>query len=269
MRDLSRWWTIAPLQAVTDRELEVIFAGSAGPLARVVGTGINHAFDSPTGRFVMVSSTPGDLYPVADGTLMPEMPEQMRAHPELWEWAHLAGPPDNFPLSELPVGEQLDTRAEHARGDDWVASEVALRDRARDAGLIPRLRDILVVEDLNAILPTVRSVAHKHAAMPRYLLKPSIEKARAFHAALPSRSVMVDLRYWQLKETQFTPRQHDRLDILSNAVALTYCDLVITEARMADLARKARIEARFGTRTLANVRDVPGLLRELARSEDI
>jgi hypothetical protein len=270
MRDISRWQTIAPIQVVTGLEIAALLAEEFGhpspDTCEIFGVGVNHAFDSTSGRLLLVEEVPAMLYPTPSKEDMPEEWMSLQADPERWEWANLAGPPENFPLAGLPADVEFDTRPEHARGDDWARGELELREGLAAAGLSHKLHDALIAEDVNAILPTLNGMALDHGIDPHRLLELSPDGLRRFHRALSSRSLLVSLAYFRLSETQYVPNQHDRLDLLPHAVALAYCDVVVTERRMTDLARRARVRELHGTEVIHNLDELPGALEKaLAR----
>jgi hypothetical protein len=273
MRDLSHWATLAPIQAITGHELRALVRdGSANEVPReaIFGSGANHAFDSPTGRFVMVESLPPELYPSPDDVELPEVMRRIRDNqPAVWEWANLAGPPDDFPLAGLPDEAVFPVRPEHDRGDDWAQAEIDRRRRVHAAGLPARLHKALVLEDVAAIAGTVAQVGRELGAVPRAFVGPSEDAVLGVHALLPCRSTLVALEYFMLSERQYMPQQHDRLDLLAHAVALPYCDIVVTERRVADLGRRACVGERFGTEVLTKLADLPGALeRRVQATED-
>lgn len=259
MRDLSRWQTLAPLQRVTRLEIEASLSANQ-TIPNVLGVGANHAFDSPNGRFIPVKRWPAGLYPVSDVADGDNGLEILRTSPEIWEWGNLAGPPDDFPLEGFAEGDGLDFRPEHARGDDWVEWQLEIRQRAEQAGLRHRLHDVLITESLAAMLDELNAVAMTIGVDLHRLFDPPIVGPRKFHDSLPARSTYVALSYHALNESQYVPKQHDRSDLVAHAVALAYCDVVVTENRVADLARKARVADRFGTTVLHKLADLTPLL---------
>jgi hypothetical protein len=262
MRDISAWHTLAPIQTVSRAEIAAAITG--GPPPSVIGIGVNHAFDSPTGRFILVEQMSEELYPTPDITEPTPELAGFQQVPALWEWMHLAGPPDDLPLAWLPADMQFQFRPEHARGDEWVENELDVRRRAEEAGMIDRLHDVLIAEDLAALLNDINDVARTHDVDPHPFFEPPLIGPRAFHRSLACRSVLVDLEYFRLSERQYRPQQHDRLDLLAHAVAFAYCDIVVTERRLADLARRARVYERFGTVVLS---DLGGLAAVLSEAE--
>lgn len=263
MRDLSKWHTLAPIQTVTAMEIGGAFDGRPVEPRDVLGRGVNYAFDCEHGRFIPVRQWPAGLYPTDEVVEEATGLEELKARPELWEWGNLAGPPLDFPLTGFAEGDGLDFRPEHDRGDDWVDWETGLQTRIDAAGLSHRLHDGLMLESIASMLDELNEAAEVRGIDTRPFLLPPIEGPRRFHASLPARSVFVDLQYFRLNERQFTPEQHDRMDLLAHAVAFAYCDVVVTENRLADLARKARVSERFGTVVLRKLEELPRVLERI------
>jgi hypothetical protein len=154
MRDVSRYDTIAPLQVV--HEWSVIAAVRAAhgfePVAAptYLGRGVNHAFDSPTGRFhpiewVATDTTP-EGPPVDMGTQLRDMVESA----DLWEWINLAGHEQMFAAF---TKDGLDRFPQHRRGEESKAGELQLRAfLANEPYAKNRLRDFVVTDEFNATL---------------------------------------------------------------------------------------------------------------------
>lgn len=158
MRDLSQWRTLAPMQAVARLETErALQRGPPVTPEEVLGMGANHAFDSPTGRFRMVERA-WTRERAEEGAPTPGLPDYLKEiqhkHPEAWEWMNLAGPDVDFPLPGFD-DSQLEIRPEHRRGDEFVAHERELVARLAADGMSNRLRDALVMLDLQELLDDI------------------------------------------------------------------------------------------------------------------
>jgi hypothetical protein len=205
----------------------------------------------------------GALYPSHSEELEgPFLSQLAEVDSDAWEWFNLAGFEEDFPLA-MPEGMSLDFRPEHARGDEWAQHEADLRASADHHGPTTQLRDLLIAEDLRSFLSQINEVAVAKQIDPRIVVGTGWDQQCAFHRLLPSRSTLVDLIFHRLNERQYKPHQHDRLDLLPHAVAFAYCDIVVTERRLTDLARKAKVSARFGTRVIHDLAELPGLIAEL------
>lgn len=254
MRDLSAWKTFAPVQEVGRIEMERALRGEPPPTAHdLLGVGVNHAFDSPTGRFRLLERAWTHDNP-SEGASIAGVPGSLLRlrddHPDAWEWLNLAGPDLDFPLPGID-DSQFEVRPEHRRGDEFVAHERDLMVRVAADGMSGQLRDRLELLDLQGLLedvedacPTVRTNGDK--------LRDE-GAARALHRQLPSRAVLVDLRWFRLQDPNLPLEQHDRTDLLGLAVALVYCDIVLTERRWAHFAQRARVHERFGTVVLSRL----------------
>lgn len=265
MRDLSDFSALAPIQVVTLQEVQAAFGGRRG--LSVIGRGANYAFASRTGRLVIVDEPGLDaLYPSRVEELEgPFVSQLSEIGSDGWEWFNLAGLPEDFPLT-MPEGMRFDFRPEHARGDEWAQHETDLRIWVDGRGLGGQLREILIAEDLRSVLHEINAVAVEMNIDPRAIVGLNWDQQCAFHESLPTRSTLVDLTYYRLSERQYKPHQHDRLDLLAHSVAFAYCDIVVTERRLADLARKAKVGARFGTQVIHDLAELPGVIADIRSS---
>jgi len=264
MRDVSRLTTLAPIQVVARHEIErALVGGPPVTVTEILGTGVNHAFASATGRFRLVERA-WTHECQEEGPAIQEVPgyfvEFQAEHPEAWEWLNLAGPPAaDFPLPGFD-DSQFEIRPEHRRGDEFVEHERELLDRLSAHGLSARLRDALVLSDIVELLDEINAGCIRARVNPDRLRGgPAM---RGFHAALPSRDLLVDLRSLRLQDRNLPLEQHDRTDLLGLAVALVYCDVVVTERRWAHFARRARTYERYGTEVRSRLDDLlPALTR--------
>jgi hypothetical protein len=54
------------------------------------------------------------------------------------------------------------------------------------------------------------------------------------------------------------------VDLISLAVSLVYCDVVVTERRWAHFARRAQVQERYGTNVVSRLSDLLPILSGLA-----
>lgn len=262
MRDISKWRTLASPQWIAQLEIERALAGQAPPQSEdILGSGVNHAFTSPTGRFRLVERAWTKDRP-EEGPAIPGLPDDMRRlqklSQEAWEWLNLAGPEDlDFPLPGFDA-DQFEIRPEHRRGDELIADERDLVDRLKADGLLHRLRDALVMLDLQALLDDINEASVRLGIDPDVLRAPGA--LPTFHRALPSRRMLADLRSLRLQDPNLPLEQHDRTDLLGLATTLVYCDVVVTERRWAHFARRAGVSERHGTTVLGRLVELKPIL---------
>jgi hypothetical protein len=168
--------------------------------------------------------------------------EIQEKHPEAWEWLNLAGPHgEDFPLPGFD-DSQFEIRPEHRRGDEFIAHERELVRQLAADGMSHRLRDALVMLDLQDLLDDINATCIRLRFDPDNLRPEGA--VRLLHRRLPSRDVLVDLRSFRLQDPGLPLEQHDRTDLIGLAVALVYCDVVVTERRWAHFARRAGVNQR-------------------------
>lgn len=264
MRDLSQWRTLAPPEAVAKGEIAAALASLCGQPSKppeVWGTGVNHAFASPTGRFRLVetlwTADSEEGPPVED----PDVFAEAQKDPEAWEWFSLAGPSEDFPVAELEGG--LEWRPEHRRGDAWAAFDAVRAAKLEESRLWPRLRDALITEDFVAeLLDDFNGAAEEYGLDPVAFAGGMRGGLAAFHDALPSRTTLVSLQEARLKDRSRPTDQHDRTDLLGLMVAIPYCDIVVTERQWTHLATLAGLPDRFGTAVTSSLSSMTAAIRE-------
>lgn len=64
---------------------------------------------------------------------------------------------------------------------------------------------------------------------------------------IPTAWVIAKLRDWKHRDSNLTWHQHDRVDLISLAIAMPYCDIVITEKLWAHLANVSKLSDESGT----------------------
>ena len=261
MRDLSGWRTLAPPQRVLRLELERVLGGGVPVLpAEVLGHGVDHAFDSTTGRFRLVSRAWTSDLPVEGQPLVgldAQLHDVRDMYPENWEWFNLAGPAEDFPLTMFD-DTQIELRPEHRRGDEFVSAEREIIGWLAQRGMTNRVREALVTDDLLSMVDDINQCCLRLRHDPDQLRTPGA--LPTLHRALPSRDVLADLRSLRLENPQFPLEQHDRVDLLGLAVALVYCDVVVTERRWRHFASRLGIRDRFRTIVVSHLDELPALL---------
>ncbi|MCU1497591.1 MAG: hypothetical protein JWM47_1544 [Acidimicrobiales bacterium] len=274
MAELSGFRSIAPIHSIIRWELEAAAIGASLPPVRdrAFGSGANHAFASATGRFRLVerawSPTEPEGAPTHEGSA--DLLFLQYTHSRMWEWLNLAGfPSDSGPLGEGPDGpwpeHEADLRPEHRHGTRDAHDEAALIDWIRSVGLEGDIRSVVVMNNLMDNREVILGIL-KAAGIPAQRLTDSAW--RALHDSCWSLWTNATLRALRLEDPSFPIEQYDRTDLLSLSTCVPYCDVVLTEKRLAHLANRAGCYERFGTFTLGRTSDIkriPGLILERAR----
>lgn len=274
MRALSNFATVAPIQQIVRWEIEkFLLQNFRSPNCRcnipdinglLLGHGVEHAFNSTTGRLRLVESIAGPG--VREGA--PAIPhdeflrllEEARALPDdAYEWWSLAG--DESPLDV----EGFETRSEHRLGDERVELEEKLaREISTDPHLRRRLDDYLIAQELSLISEDVDEIAFWHNANTNLLMAEWMRQGPSFGKyyleSLPTSLCIFSLRKAKHANPQWKWQQHDRSDMTALSVAVPYCDVVVTERQWAHVFKSTRLDSRFGTTVLSRIQDLEQVL---------
>ncbi|WP_056922127.1 hypothetical protein [Phycicoccus sp. Soil802] len=252
MRDVTGYAALSPIQRVRRLEIEALVDRHMGGSRRVstqdlLGQGVVHAFDSPDGRFRFVASIETSERREGEPAAAPDVMTDLRARPALWEWVNLVGTQDFID------GDWVDRTPEHRLGDRYAQQQLRLRQRVRDEPLVrARLRDHILVEEVVDVTDEINRVCVERDVDPHGLFfkahaDSSPEAVRRFVEELPSVDASVSLRWWKHKDLGMNWEQHDKVDLMSLAVAAPYADVVVTERRWEHLLRASGLAKRHKT----------------------
>lgn len=276
MRDLSQFSTLAPVQRVQRREIELAliqYLGFESKMTKpaavqewILGRGVDHAFASPTGRLRLVASvaangTP-EGKPLEPDTKLLELLAKVRALPnDAYEWWSLAGNEN-----DSMIHEDWDTRGQHRIGDSYAEQERAISDHlASNPKKRGNLDDLIAAQDLIEVSEDVHEVAVEIGLDPMSIYGKLVEMGgpeavKGFLLATPSIAVRYEARRLKHRNLQWPWQQHDHIDLASLAVAIPYADIVVTERQWAHLFKVAKLDRRFGTHVTSRLGELPKLL---------
>lgn len=250
MRDVSRYATLLALFEVQDREVreavnsiktDGLVRKAVIPREEILGFGVNHAFNSETGRWRFVESIARDGVP--EGAPIPADADFLagieKLGSERWEWFNLVG------LEELYSFGDLEIRPEHRLGDLWVEMQqkiAAVLDTSSDPTFPDRYLCHLELEDL---APVILGYFGSSSAMSRYFTGP--EAGFAFVRAVPTAYAESRLLRFAHKNTSYMFRQHDKTDVITLSHVLPYVDALVADKHWTAMARAGRLDDVFGT----------------------
>jgi hypothetical protein len=87
-----------------------------------------------------------------------------------------------------------------------------------------------------------------------------LESARAFIRAMPSTEVSIELKTAWHKNGEKQWTTNDIHDVDAMAVAVPYCDIVVTEKACHHILKTARLGERMHTALLRNLENLPATL---------
>jgi hypothetical protein len=246
MAGVSQYDTIASLHDVLPGELDDALHARFGrpQLTRPVlafGSGVEHAFGATR-----------SVLPIPDGL---DLALKERIYAAI-QFAMLGG--DTTPLglvpSQLPSAFSLFDeyfRSSRQRLNDLaVAGRIARRDVGRKlaAGAL-----LDIIDPLNDALRLAKVTFEEFEALGE---SGWIE----FIHDLPSRDVHLELLQLRHRNPQKAWDANDLTDVSALAIAVPYCDVVVTERLWADLVKRARLDKKYNTVVLANLNDLVDLL---------
>jgi hypothetical protein len=252
MAELSNFHTIAPAKVVVPMELDCALRDRFGrpqtPRAvPIFGTGFRHAFAWEQ-RLVEV---PDDLQLDVPTT---EAFERW-VNEDLLEFAALAGP-----VSGTYIAPDLSHQMT-AVDDAFVAFEKRLAAGLRQE---PDRREALVryaaASELVTLVPQLNEALERaglSVGETRSLESP--EGMTDLLMAIPSRSVVHDLRARQHANSQTVWKSNDLKDLSALGIAIASCDIVVTERHWAHVARAEGTDSRFRTIVISDLTELIAL----------
>jgi hypothetical protein len=237
---------IAPPHAVVPWEirqaLDAVFdLADSVPALELFGTGVAHAFDVPDLRY----NPPAQWHHV----LPPELQDALHARCEAEFEAAVLG-------DVMPQGSPEMTRLrlhdyKNLTDDRFVEEQKAVADWIGKLGR-HRLEDVMLatafidISEPLALAATDLDITGEQLA----------DNAQAIIEAIPSRWVEMKLRHQRQANPQKTWEGNDLNDVTSLAVAVPYCDVVVTERSWASLINAAKVGDRFDTLVTPRLQDV-------------
>lgn len=203
------------------------------PTLKLFGDGVAHAFSAPTLRY---------LAPIEwhANPLSLEWQEklQRRAGPA-YETMILAsvtaeGMPDEMRLSMNDLKNLTDDR--FVQGQEQVATAVKRHGRNR-------LEDIMLATAYTDIRRPIAEASYSLGLQPEQIG----DNWRQILETIPSRWVEMKLRHQRQANTQKTWQGNDLNDVTALAIAVPYCDWVVTEKSWASMLTAAKVPERFET----------------------
>lgn len=268
MEELTRFATLISRVAVMKCELATMLdpvAKLPSPLAKVplVGRGVRHAFGWSSG-IAIVDESGRD----ATAELRAEMGAAAfdRRMEEIFvesERAMLRGAADQNEDQELRA---IGYRPEGPRGVIEKRAEQE-RELKRNLDVDPhwrrgRLRDVISERELRIefqnILP--RALHERGLVLADVIMNE--ESARAFMRAMPTTEVAIEIKTAWHRNGQRDWTTNDIDDIDAMALAVPYCDVVVTEKACRHILKVANLPERLGTAVLHKLMDLPEVLHQ-------
>jgi hypothetical protein len=267
MEELTDFATLVSRVVVMECEISAMldrFAMNSSPLPKVplIGRGVRHAFGLNSGIAIMGPS--GDeTAPVRERMGTQKFDHIMAQAVLNMERSVLRGPSDNYEAEDLRSGGW------NPEGPAAVAENRAAQERefttilnSEQRWRVGRLHDVVSARELAIEFQNILPRALEERGLVLRDVISDQESARHFVRAMPSTEVSIELkRAWHRNgERKWTV--NDIYDIDAMALAIPYCDVVVTEKACHHILRAAGLPERMGTALLHHLGDLPRILRE-------
>jgi hypothetical protein len=248
MQDVSKFHTIAPEDLLLPPEVdEALYRRFGRPATRrthqVFGVGVAHAFGEPDG--------------------VP--PPRFRRHPEgvklvqLWEFYSLAGP-----QPEIELSETVDMESWKKPALDFADAQIRFAEQLEevDYGTERRSDAVAAQELLNLMDVALRSAMARVGIPEAAIYDQGKEGLTEFLEDVPTRDVALHLRAYRHSMPQKPWTRTDLADIGALAIAVPYCDAVVTEAVWVDGLRRADLDKKYDTTLMSSLSELRTFLVE-------
>jgi hypothetical protein len=216
------------------------------------GSGICHAAASPALRYMAPAEYQGVLLPAH---VQQEL--QSRVESE-FERAILAGAsPDGFTDERRIVLHNV----KHLTDERFVDGQRSVAEALKKLGR-GRLTDVMVATAVADIIdPLLRISSELGIAFNEVL-----DRMTHLVEAMPSRWVEMKLRHLRQANPQKDWSGNDLNDVTALAIAVPYCDIVVTEKSWTSMLTDAKVPARFGHFVTASLDDLGRYLQAAPQS---
>jgi hypothetical protein len=152
--------------------------------------------------------------------------------------------------------------SDHMRvaGSKFASGQEDLRDRIVGLGR-ERLEDAMTAAAIVDILDPLLAACVQLDIEPGRLFEGGMDGLDHLIQAMPSRWVEREMRKMRHSNPQKMWESNDLNDVTALSVAMAYCDVVVTERQWTHFAGIARLDQRFGTTVISDLRKLPELLR--------
>ena len=266
MEDLTGFASLMDRVVVMSLELDAMldpFAQAPSPWSRIplLGKGVRHSFGRASG--VRFTGPHGDATEEVRAGMGAEAFDRFVAEAELQlDRSVLRGPADDEVENLRALGYKPETTIQS--GEKRAAQERELTPNLDEETRWRRgrLRDVIAARELcvefQDILP--RILAPRQLALRDVISDP--ESGRKFVRAMPSTEVSIELKTAWHRNRDKTWTANDMYDIDAMALAMPYCDIVVTEKACHHALTTARLGQRMHTALLRKLEELPSVIEE-------
>ncbi|MDQ3764451.1 MAG: hypothetical protein M3460_23685 [Actinomycetota bacterium] len=254
MLELSRLDAIAPPHVIVPYEIEAALIEVLGlayeppqPL-KLFGHGANHVHATDVFTYTAPDEFEGHF-------LAPDLRNLLTVHGQAQlEFITLADCPE-FGNTRIQLNKHM--RLTVAK---FVDGQNTVRDRLEKLGH-HRLGDMMTATAILDIVEPLLATAERLEVDLDRLSDGGRKLINSFVEAMPSRWVEKELRRLRQSNPQKRWEGNDLNDVTALSIAVPYCDVVITERSWTAMLNSQKINARFNTQVLHDLRELPDLLQ--------
>jgi len=267
MEELTDFNTLVSRVVVMELELAAVLdeftaEPSHLPMVDLIGRGARHAFGLHSGiRIMGPSGDESELVRARVGAtvfdaIMAEVNQNL-------ERSLLRGPADSMEIAALSsLGWKLEPvlRVAEDRGAEERAQTVRLD--CEGPWRHSRLRDVVSAREFTIEFQNILPRALKERNLTLSDVIRDQRAARAFACTMPSTEVSIELKTAWHRNRSKAWTANDIYDIDALALAVPYCDIVVTEKACHHVLNVARLGERMHTALLRDLGDLPRVLDE-------
>ena len=255
--DLSKFHSIAPSHMIVPAEIRAYLTRQ--PLTsqiQVFGIGFRHAFHT---EMTLPEPNPA-LSHLMSLTEFARLEERVRYASELFV---LAAPPE----AEAAARLMFDTVTMiHDSAQRFADGQTNLGEQIDEHKVRHKLADVVAGNEISNIMGPLINECTQLGMDVEDLLR-TRQTILDLLENLPSRWVESELRRIRLRNPQQRWVKNDLNDILALAIAVPYCDIVVTEKQWAKHLNDLGIAERYNTVVLHDLTDLPGAIDIATRTE--
>lgn len=255
MRELSGFSTLISRVLVWQLELASVLAGLTGRPSRaevlpLLGHGIAWAFGLRGLRIMHDEEDVTETFRTAH-------PQKYADAISAVEWSLLTGPTESDLVSLNAVGWDPLAAIHVAEKRAQQEREQALRFDQNDRWRRGRLRDAIIARELSLEwIEQLNGVLTSHGLRITDVMTDR-DGARRLVRAMPSNEVAIELKTAAHRNPQHNWTANDITDIDAMALAVPYCDVVVTEKHAWNALRAAHLDRRMNTVILRRLEELP------------
>ena len=241
MAEFSRCRTIGDQRTITKAEIEKALQQQFGRPERpetieVFGYGVAYAFGQPA---------------LADYKEIAENNPRFAGLDNVIEREMISGPPADLPVAGI-AQPNLQAAAAYADGENELAAAFIKEGTSRE-----QQERTIAWQELSSLLPLIVPALRRAHVSEAEFFALGADGLTDFMFSMPWRGAVLSVRQRRHREPQQPWKQNDLADISYLSLGLTYCDILVAEKQWVSRMRAAKLNERYGTVVIADLRELP------------